>query len=964
MALPAALRRAAPARWQGWEAETVSGPPTPAEPSSESGKLHRELAQASIRARLFGEQIAPVRIGRFHLLDKLGQGGMGVVYAAYDESLDRKVALKFLRPRTAILDDRARQRIRREAQAMARLSHPNVVQVYEVGEFRGELYIAMEFVAGTTIDAWVASAEPDPKTIVRVFLQAGAGLAAAHAAGLVHRDFKPSNVLLTADHRALVTDFGSARGADGTAQDESASASMAKAIPGSSGSMIAEKLTMTGSVLGTPAYMSPEQHQGQTVTAQSDQFCFCASFYEALFRDRPFRGNSRTEVFASILTGKPTPASPDTLGTRLLPVLRRGLSFEPKDRYPDMPALLAALSSAARPRRRRMAVATTAALTVSGGLALAWQLAAGPTSPCASVANAFDDAWNSEKRREIEQLLRTVTPQALEQRAATIGALNSYADKWRASSNEACEDTHVKRRYSAEVLDRRTACLDDRRHEFVDLLEVLRTAKAQSLTEAPAAIHSIPSPRTCTQLTHAHRGRQAEDSATGARATQLRDALVRARSLYRSGRCDDAVEQAARTVEHARALDNAPVLAESLLTLGLSYEQAVQPSRAQSALDEAINVAMASYHDAVAADAWLAQLRLKRWSIDAANLPQAELLYTRAIASIDALPHRDDHRRANAELSIAYIYKTVSRLEEAERAAKRSLELSRRASSGDAYETIRALGTLADIHGAQRRHAAALDLYDEVLDMAQRVLGPAHHKFATLLANRGILRTAAGLFEPAQMDFDRAQEIYLSSQGNRNVYQAWIHTASAQLALHRGDPGEALSHVAKAREIHRDQLPADDVRHAAPMLLQAEARFRQEEFAQTADVAQQVIAFLSRGDPDHTNLHSAEGALARSWLGRALAQQGATQAAKIELDAALATWRDLTNDHTKADRPIIETRMARAQLLALAGAPDKARADLSAALAGATALDDEGLIEDVQRALAVMAPPSSSEHDP
>ncbi len=270
-------------------------------------------------------------IGRYQLLNTLGSGAMGVVYAAFDTHLERRVALKVLR-RPDRPDDR--DRLVREAKTLAQLTHPNVVAVYEVGEANGVDFIAMEFVDGVTLQEWLAEQNRPKDQIIRIFCEAGRGLAAAHRAGIVHRDFKPGNVLVGNDGRVRVGDFGLAK----EMSEEEFQRSLRIAGPLSS-------LTQTGVVLGTPAYMSPEQHRGRKADAKSDQFSFCVALYEALYDKRPFRGGSSDEVYDSILQDKVTFPFRSGISRRQRLAITQGLHARPETRHPSMLELLALLES-------------------------------------------------------------------------------------------------------------------------------------------------------------------------------------------------------------------------------------------------------------------------------------------------------------------------------------------------------------------------------------------------------------------------------------------------------------------------------------------------------------------------------------------------------------------------------------------------------------------------------------------
>ncbi|HRI08968.1 MAG TPA: serine/threonine-protein kinase, partial [Nannocystaceae bacterium] len=284
-----------------------------------------------VAAALFGDAPPTPAIGRFLLQRMIGAGGMGIVYAATDPQLGRTVALKLIQPTSA--GERATERLLREAQAMARLQHPNVVAVHEAGVHGGQVYLAMEYVDGGTLAAWLR-AQPRPwQEILGVLTQAGEGLAAAHEAGLVHRDFKPQNVLMSGA-RARISDFGLARSA--------AVAEELERTAGDAALRLDQPLTRTDALLGTPAYMAPEQLRGATATPASDQFSFAVVVYEALAGHRPFRGDTIGALLAAIERGELHPIQRD-IPAGVLTVLRRALAVDPARRWPDMPTLLAAL---------------------------------------------------------------------------------------------------------------------------------------------------------------------------------------------------------------------------------------------------------------------------------------------------------------------------------------------------------------------------------------------------------------------------------------------------------------------------------------------------------------------------------------------------------------------------------------------------------------------------------------------
>jgi serine/threonine protein kinase len=288
-------------------------------------------------------------IGRYRIRERIGEGGMGVVYAADDPDLGRVVAIKLLRPVEGSEGEVHQRRMLREAQALARVSHANLVTVYDVGTHDGRVWIAMEYVVGETLDAWLRRTRRSWREIVDVFIEAGRGLAAVHAANLVHRDFKPGNVLVGEQGTVQVLDFGLAARTGESAPDES---SDGRARPDLDA--LAATLTTTGGIMGTPAYMAPEQFLRLGADARADQFAFCVALYEALYGRRPWKGRDLGELMVAVvggLTERPPalPGVPEAIRT----ALTRGLRAEADERYPDMSALLAVLEDARAPRQPR-----------------------------------------------------------------------------------------------------------------------------------------------------------------------------------------------------------------------------------------------------------------------------------------------------------------------------------------------------------------------------------------------------------------------------------------------------------------------------------------------------------------------------------------------------------------------------------------------------------------------------------
>ena len=438
--------------------------------------LDRNLALARLQERMLGVQAEAVKIGRFIVIRKLGQGAMGIVYLAYDPKLDRKVALKLV-DTTALGSEvgDAQVRLEREAKAAAALGHPNVVTVYDVGEHGDDVFLAMEFVEGTCLTDWMKQ-EHEWREVVTLFSEIARGLAAAHEADLVHRDFKPDNVLLGEDGRPRVADFGLARPTEGwTARDA------AKMLGDGGESMRAlairsqDALASTGEVCGTPAYMAPEQFAGIDVGPASDQFGFCASLYEALFGHRPFKGDSVTELAVAVLENDRQPLPPKHgVPKAVVEAVLMGLEPKVSNRHASMRALADRLDAALRARTRNRVLAGGALLAVlSAGLGVQASQAI-EEQPCDAAQAEIDEIWNPDRRSKVE---RAVAAAGLPTKA--VEHLDRFASDWTDQRVESCRASRVEGSQSDEELLLRTSCLDQ--------MSARLDVAARALQESPSS---------------------------------------------------------------------------------------------------------------------------------------------------------------------------------------------------------------------------------------------------------------------------------------------------------------------------------------------------------------------------------------------------------------------------------------------------------------------------------------------
>ena len=427
------------------------------------------LIEQQVQARLFSRDVT-TRIGRYRVVEHIGHGGMGRVYAAMDEELDRKVAVKVL------LDDdlpseSIRLRFRREAQALARLSHPHVVTVYEVGETRdGQLFLAMEFIRGQSLDAWLKT-EPGWRDVLDAFIQGGEGLAAAHHADLVHRDLKPSNLMRSEDGVVKVLDFGLAR-IDSEEPSYPAGDYQLSDHSGSHPTSPTSPLTRPGAIMGTPAYMSPEQLAGTFVDAASDQYSFCVSLFEALYGERPTVYDSTDDLQESVR--RKAAASSNGLPSLLSAAVLRGLEPDPADRWPSMEALLVELRKPLAPRTRSKIAIVASVVTLGLGGSWAFGQYMQVKDRCTGAEAKLVGVWDEQRRGEVKAaLVGTELVYASSTWERVESRLDEHARAWVEHHTEACEATAVRKEQSAKTLELRMGCLQDQVTELRAAVEVL-----------------------------------------------------------------------------------------------------------------------------------------------------------------------------------------------------------------------------------------------------------------------------------------------------------------------------------------------------------------------------------------------------------------------------------------------------------------------------------------------------------
>jgi hypothetical protein len=526
----------------------------------------------------------PQQIGRYTVLKLLGSGGMGVVYAAYDTDLDRKVAIKLLHLGVAEAGPGTigHGRLMREAQAMAKISHPNVLQVFEVGLHAGQVFLALEFVEGATIEGWLLARPRTWREVLAVFVQAGRGLEAAHAVGLVHRDFKPDNVLVDRDGRVRVMDFGLARAAGPASSDAPPTP-----VSISTSQHLHSHLTVTGAVMGTPLYMAPEQHLGGTTDARTDEFAFCVALYEGLYGQRPFAGDDVQALAVNVVQGiMREPPRHKKLPAWLRRAVHRGLSPEPSDRYPTMTALLADLGRDRGGARTRWLLAGAAAASLALGT---WGALREDQARCSGADEQISQAWDPARAGAVADALHATGRAFADRTWSKVQAhLDAYAREWQARHVAACE-THARGESSDDFYDLELACLARRRSELAALVDRLARADGDVVERAVAAARALTPISACADREALlARVKPPDDPTLRVEVDRLRAELDQAKAAEDAGKYADGIAIAAAVAAAADATGHRPLIAEARLRLGELHSRAADYPPAETALTAAL----------------------------------------------------------------------------------------------------------------------------------------------------------------------------------------------------------------------------------------------------------------------------------------------------------------------------------------------------------------------------------------
>lgn len=856
-------------------------------------------------------------VGRYVLLRPLRARRRTRLFVAWDPELDRNVCLELLAMRD---DDREyeRERILHEAQTLARVSHPNVVVVYDVGSWSDGVYMAMEYVEGESLAEWLRATAPErpPWQAVRdVIVQAGRGLAAAHAAEIVHLAVEPSNIVVGSDGIVRVLDFG-------LAQRMRPQLSLDTSTDGS-----VDSGRVPPPVRGSPAYVAPERHRGEAPDARADQFALCVVAWEAFYGRLPFAGESRRELRGNVVRGRIEGPSASDVPAWIESALRRGLATIPDARWPDMPALLDQLSRDPR-RSRTRAFAVGGAVVALGGAGWAWHARiAAEQALCRGGEQKLVGIWDAPTR---EQAKAAIESTGVDYAGATWAAvhtvLDAYATAWIDMYTDACEATRLRGEQSESLLDRRMTCLEARRQELQALVRVFVEADAAVVERAVEAASGLEPIDPCADVERLMARAPVVDPEQRARHEQLATLRAQARALERSGRMEEAGKVGEQALALALELGADPEAALTHLSLASVDEARGDIEAALEHVDEAVWLAERAGADVERLHA-VTQLA---WTLGhlSADPFAGHTLVRVGLGIVDRLGG-DTLPRARLLSHEAVLYIDEGKYREAIELGLQAAEQVQRLDADDAELGV-IYNNLAAAHQLLGEADEALRYYERAREVRTRMLGEAHPDVAEILANAASVKHALGRLAEAEADFRRAIQILESGPGPREVFMRNLHNNFAILLQDLGRYDEAVAYYQRAIDGWRAVDPAQPLVGVG--------------LSNIADLE------LDRGRPDVAERHAAEAlalleatlepehryvANASATLGRAKLANGDAAAALPLLRRGLVVLADSSADEEAGAR----TRLALAEAL-VATKGDLAEA-LGLAVSAETRLHDE-----------------------
>ncbi len=757
-------------------------------------------------------------IGRYVVLERIGLGGMGAIYSAYDPELDRRVALKVLRwarPESAegsgSTDSAAAARLLGEARALARLEHPNVLRVYDVGSDRGQVFVTTELLVGLDVAAWSLQRSRSWQEIVDVFLAVGQGLAAAHAEGLVHCDIKPANMMVCDDGRVLLVDFGiaaDAMGGEGPVFD-----SGVLGLP--LGARRRSGPTAKGA--GTPGYMAPEQMRGEEARPAADIYAFCLSLSRVLFGRAPNEASEAARLEAAEESSKATPkAVPPGVARPLRSLLERGTQEDPAVRPGSVEEVLSALRAIRTQERRRLLLA--AMLGISLLLLFLGRFLLAPPGTCFDGDQRFTAVWNEARRAALSGRFAQ-GPTGRELFAATGASIESYGRAWRLQGEEFCREGR-RGASSALLLDLRLDCLDQRLRELDASLALATSRQGLEASRVADMFTSLVPLEACAD-TRALRAATLPvlDPAQRRELDVLRSRQASLRALWTAGVMREGSEAAQDLLEGARVLGHLPLIAEVLYQRGL-FEDALVEEKAAATLQEAALTAAACHHDRSTAESLIRLVRV-------AGLGQEHFEEARHFVELARVALGNLSRPGLLAADLDDFEGLVARQQGD---YPRALKLHLRALEGRERELgvghpalARSHLRLGNLLDDQDQQTAALVHFEKALAIQLAFYGSGHPAIAETYTRLGTLAREEGRLEEARSYHEKALALRLEVLGEGRPPVAESRTYLGELAALRGDLPLARQEFAAASAILVRELGAEHSRVGVLLATEASA---------------------------------------------------------------------------------------------------------------------------------------------
>ena len=836
-------------------------------------------------------------LGRYALIEHIGHGGMGVVWKAYDPLLDRKIALKLLASPSA-----AHGNIVAEAQAMARVQHPNVITVHDAGVQQAGAhalaYVAMELVEGQTLKQWLDAGGRPLGECVELFMLAGRGLAAAHDAGLVHRDFKPSNVLLGDDGRVRVSDFGLALLGGGEGAPPSGSP---EAPPEGAGS------TMLSPFAGTPRYMSPEQLHSLPADARADQFAFCVALYEAVWGAHPFVGDVDAtvgELRKRILT-PPTPPARSRLAARLASAIVRGLAADPARRWGSMRELLAALDRARGTRGRRLMLGAGVALLVAVAAVLGWREAMSPSRACAHAADGLDAAFGPAQRHTLGDAFAALADgNGAEAWRRVTAAIDDWSGRWRTLRIEACQAERSGHSPSPTYTARRE-CLDRRLGELVGLVQALDKPTHAVALYATRAAHSLTPPESCLAATPPVDARslqpplrEGRDRVAAVRAHIDRAAALRALDQERP-----ALDEAKQAAAAAAQIGWAPLVAEAQLELGRAELAINATDPATEGFYQALWHAEAARDDALRLEA---SMGLFKASLDASNYALAARWNETDKAIAGHLP-ADGTRQARLAFDDQRLALYRGEFKRCLASGQVALALAEKAAPTSPL-VVSVMINLARCDGSVEQGDAAVATLERALPMAEKINGHESQQVASVLTELGIRERRAHHYDAAIARYREALAIRERMVGPDNPDCASVHNNIGNVLRDQKRYAESKAEIERAIAIWTKAWSTDSPAVAVGLGGLGKIAMDQGHFAEAEDYFRRALAITrKKRPPGHPDLSSD-----LQKLGAALLAEKKPEALAAFEEARAGIEKD--SDATAGDRADARFSVARARV--------------------------------------------------